>query len=77
MAQLEAHHRERLEIVRRVAFPEATAYDVCRQVFSADLSLHEMRFAMAETLAHLVFLVKRGKLEMKRRGGVFIYSWQE
>ncbi|OAT84992.1 MBL fold metallo-hydrolase [Desulfotomaculum copahuensis] len=73
VSQLEAHHRERLELMRRVASPGATAYDVCRQVFKEELSLHEIRFAMAETLAHLVFLVERGELKKRYGGGVNIY----
>lgn len=74
VTQLETHHRERLALIRRVASPGLTAYDVCRRVFNADLSLHEIRFAMAETLAHLVFLVGQGELEMRRRGKVFIFN---
>lgn len=72
--QLKTHHYERLDLIRSAAARGATAYDVCRQVFGEDLSLHEVRFAMAETLAHLVFLVQQGELQVMRRSGVIIYS---
>jgi len=72
--QLKTYHCERLNIIRSVAARGATAYDVCRRVFGEDLTLHEVRFAMAETLAHLVFLAQRGELQVMRGSGVFIYS---
>ncbi|SHI81212.1 MBL fold metallo-hydrolase [Desulfofundulus thermosubterraneus] len=72
--QLETHHRERLELIKKIAFQGATAYDVCTKIFDENLSPHEIRFAMAETLAHMVFLLKRGELKVYKRDGVYIFS---
>jgi hypothetical protein len=41
----------------------ATAYEVARRVFLFDqYTTHEMRFAVAETIAHLEYLVHAGVL---------------
>ncbi len=48
----------------------ATAFSICTAVFPITaLSPHQMRFAMAETLAHLEYLVVVGRLE--RDGGMY------
>lgn len=60
--------------MKRIASRGATAYQVCRKVFDNGLSLHEMRFALTETLAHLVYLEKRGELRLNLDGNVYKYS---
>lgn len=70
ISQLEAHHQERLELIKNCAGSGATAYEVCLQVFRQDLSFHELRFAMAETLAHLIYLTYKGELEIISKDGV-------
>jgi glyoxylase-like metal-dependent hydrolase (beta-lactamase superfamily II) len=58
LAELRAHHDERLLAVERAAGAGATAFAVCTSIFPTDqLSAHQIRFAMAETLAHLEYLV--------------------
>lgn len=74
VAQLADHHRERLKLIKSVASGGATAFEVCKQVFSQNLSLHEIRFAMSETLAHLVYLSDRGELRTFRKGGQVFFS---
>lgn len=74
VAELEEHHRQRLEIMlRAVGRDGATVYQVSRQVFGEGLSLHEVRFAITETLAHLVHLEKRGRLRVNRHNGRNVY----
>jgi hypothetical protein len=41
----------------------ATAFEVARRVFPDELSDHQLRFALAETLAHLEHLVDDGRAE--------------
>ena len=62
--ELVLHHEERLSVMR-VAMEggPATAYDIARRVFPDDLSDHQIRFALAETLAHLEHLVNDGRAE--------------
>ena len=68
LAELRAHHQERLEHMRAAAGRGATAFEVCMEVFRIDtLSPHQLRFAIAETLAHLDYLASLGQLERIER----------
>jgi len=62
--ELILHHEERLEVMQ-AAFDggPATPFEVARRVFPEDLSDHQLRFALAETLAHLEYLVDEGRAE--------------
>jgi len=63
IAELLHHHTERLNAVVEAAFGGATAMDVARRIFNFDLfSEHEVRFAVAETMAHLEYLTARERL---------------
>lgn len=63
VAELRQHHAERLAVIERAAGAGATAFDVCTQVFpTSTLSPHQLRFAIAETLAHLEYLVSVGRM---------------
>lgn len=65
-AEIRDHHGERLEqtaAAARESSGGATAWEVCQRLFKPDqLTIHQVRFAMAETLAHLVYLVEQGQL---------------
>jgi glyoxylase-like metal-dependent hydrolase (beta-lactamase superfamily II) len=64
VAELRAHHHERLEVMEQATGAGATAFSICTTVFpTTALSPHQLRFAMAETLAHLHYLVGVGRLE--------------
>ncbi len=72
--ELIEHHKQRLEIMKDAAGEKgATVFEVSSKVFSGDLTLHEIRFALTETLAHLVYLEKRGHLRVSRRDGCNVY----
>ncbi|GBF35377.1 hypothetical protein DCCM_4500 [Desulfocucumis palustris] len=71
--QLIRHHRQRLVSIADMAANGSTAHKICELLFGEDLKLHELRFAMAETLAHLAYLESRGKVISKREGEVIIY----
>ena len=61
--QLLAHHDARLQAtLDAVGDAERDAYAVCRALFPVLRSPHEERFALAETLAHLRYLERRGKV---------------
>jgi glyoxylase-like metal-dependent hydrolase (beta-lactamase superfamily II) len=59
--ELLRHHEERLSIMH-AAFDGVpkTPFDITRRVFPEELSDHQLRFALAETLAHLEYLVEEG-----------------
>ena len=70
LAELRAHHHERLAIMEQATGGGATAFSICTTVFPITaLSPHQLRFAMAETLAHLEYLVGVGRLV--RDGGMY------
>jgi glyoxylase-like metal-dependent hydrolase (beta-lactamase superfamily II) len=65
--ELRAHHHQRLEVVESAVEAGATAFAICARVFPTTvLSPHQLRFAMAETLAHLEYLVGVGRLERNK-----------
>lgn len=73
--EIRKHHGERLNQMERACGPlrGATAWEVCEQVFSpATLTIHQVRFAMSETLAHLVYMERQGRL--LKRGGRFVQA---
>ena len=63
VAQLLDHHHRRLErVLEHVRGRERDAYAICRDLFPVLRNAHEERFALAETLAHLRYLERRGKI---------------
>ena len=64
IAQLQDHHRERLEEILQAARDHAlSAADTLPILFKRKLDTHQMTFAMGEALAHLHYLWMEGKLE--------------
>lgn len=64
------HHEERLARIEGLLRPRPqTGFEVCAALFGTDLGIHQMRFAMAETLAHLVELVRRGRARERLTSG--------
>lgn len=61
--ELRHHHEERLEAMLAAVGSAANAYEVACKVFTmARYTPHEVRFAVAETIAHLELLIRRGLL---------------
>ncbi|MFC4076096.1 MBL fold metallo-hydrolase [Salinithrix halophila] len=72
--ELERHHAERLtEMKDWVAGETLTATDVCFRIFGSDLSIHNLRFALSETLAHLEYLRQQGDVRREKRGDRWHY----
>jgi glyoxylase-like metal-dependent hydrolase (beta-lactamase superfamily II) len=64
IAELQVHHAQRIEAMYAAATEGATALEVSYTVFDYDrFSQHEVRFAVAEALAHLEYLAERGRLQ--------------
>ena len=62
--QLQAHHAERFaETLEACAEAPQSAFELVPVLFKRPLDLHQMTFAMGESLAHLHALWIRGKLE--------------
>jgi glyoxylase-like metal-dependent hydrolase (beta-lactamase superfamily II) len=72
---LAVHHERRLELMySHVREAACTAYDCCIRLFGTRLSIHQMRFAMSETLAHLIHLELQGRLRRSERIGSDIFE---
>lgn len=59
------HHESRLAHIREVVERgQVSSFDLCEQMFSERLrgNIHQLRFALSETIAHLVYLEHRGVL---------------
>ena len=71
VGELLLHHEERLDLMHRTLGDEPrTPFAVSREVFRYSLSLYERCFALAETLAHLEYLVSEGRAERVEDGHV-------
>ena len=68
VSSLKTHHEERLNQIEKMVGEEPrTAFEVCTALFGEKFGIHQMRFAMAETLAHLQELVRRGRADLTQR----------
>ncbi|MCS7458773.1 MBL fold metallo-hydrolase [Paenibacillus doosanensis] len=73
--ELLEHHDARLEQMRSLLEQGAmTAYEVCRATFGDRLTLHQLRFALSETLAHLIYLRDAQRVEQLERGATDIFQ---
>jgi glyoxylase-like metal-dependent hydrolase (beta-lactamase superfamily II) len=70
---IQAHHEERLQRMESLVETPATGYEVCRALFGDKLSMHQLRFALSETLAHLVYLVKQQRLASRMEGDIICF----
>ena len=74
--QLQAHHAERFaEVLKACAEAPQNAFDLVPVLFKRPLDLHQMTFAMGESIAHLHALWLSGKLRRQLDGdGVFRFT---
>lgn len=74
-----AHHEERLDTAATLlASGPLSGFAVCEILFRSRVtSVHQMRFAMSETLAHLAELVRRGRAVMLEADGGFLFATPE
>ncbi|RDI96162.1 MBL fold metallo-hydrolase [Meiothermus sp. QL-1] len=74
VAELRAHHQERLAFLEGLLSPEPqTAWQLSLALFPGELSLAQRRFAWAETLAHLEYLVEAGRAVPVELEGILHY----
>ena len=73
--QLRRHHEERLEATLAACREPITAAEAMLDLFPRALDMHQMSFALGETVAHLNRLVIEGSLlREKNHAGVNIYT---
>ncbi|WP_157505651.1 MBL fold metallo-hydrolase [Geminicoccus roseus] len=74
IAQLQSHHQERLEATLAACATSRTAAQVMLALFPRALDIHQVGFALGETLAHLNRLVESGAIRRTMsRDGVNLY----
>ncbi len=74
ISEIKKHHAERLEQTMDALQEAGTVYEMCEKLFSKKLTVHELRFAVGETLAHLEYLRRRGNCLREESRGQWIYS---
>ena len=60
--QLAAHHEERLEATLAACATPSTAVEIMPRLFDRRLDIHQLGFALGETVAHLNYLLADGRL---------------
>ncbi|WP_164689605.1 MBL fold metallo-hydrolase [Herpetosiphon llansteffanensis] len=72
--EIAQHHNQRLDLMHDYASTGKTAFEVCEFAFGVStLSAHQLRFAITETLAHLVYLEGQGRLRREQRARQIIF----
>lgn len=72
---LKSHHRKRLDETAAACERPATAADVMSNLFHREMGLHETRFAVGESLAHLHLLMGEGEVRRTAgKDGVYLYE---
>lgn len=72
---LEAHHAERLRLVREACASPKTAAELMQVLFNRELDAHQVFFAIGEAIAHLNRLMRRGEVERSLGAdGVFRFA---
>jgi len=75
LAELRHHHAERLDAVLAVvATGPTSAGDLLPHLFATGLDGHQIMFAMGEAIAHLNYLMRRGRLERQVAAGRTLFS---
>jgi glyoxylase-like metal-dependent hydrolase (beta-lactamase superfamily II) len=75
--ELIAHHQDRLEKMVVLLERPKHVYQLCIDFFGERLPIHQMRFAMAETLAHVIYLQQAGRIVKEEHEGIYYYSLSE
>lgn len=73
--ELMAHHDDRLDTLLNIIKENEgiTIFDASEKLFNKKLNIHETRFAVGETLAHLEYLRYKGECQRGLRDGKYIY----
>ena len=69
-----AHHDERLAQTLDYVHKRQNVYEICQKLFPKELTVHEMRFAIGETLAHLEYLRHKNEINRVKENGQWYYQ---
>lgn len=70
------HHEERLQRMQELLGERPlSAYALCRALFGDRLSVHQLRFALSETIAHVIYMHELGQVrELQAEDGTLLYG---
>ncbi len=72
--ELQAHHEDRLALLQKAVTSNTTVFEAMCKIFDMSrLTSHEVRFALAETLAHLEYLRDAGRIGSQDTGDTFLF----
>src|SRR5699024_2850634 len=72
--EIKVHHDNRLNEMLEIMKTNETVYDICQGMFNFELTIHETRFAIGETIAHLEYLRHKGEIDREVVHGVWHYK---
>lgn len=67
------HHEDRLMKTLEALREKRTVFQVSKQLFPKIETIHETRFAIGETVAHLEYLRNQGECKRERLNGQYVY----
>jgi len=73
IGEIKSHHDDRLNVTLESVRGGGTVYEVCQKLFPKTLTVHETRFAIGETLAHLEYLRYSGECAREMGEKNYIY----
>ncbi|WP_275899542.1 MBL fold metallo-hydrolase [Bacillus piscicola] len=73
ISQIMQHHEERLSFLLNVLKEPHNVYETSLKLFNKELSIHETRFSVGETLAHLEYLRNKQECRRETHQGEWIY----
>jgi len=71
--EIQNHHDDRLNVTLESMSEGGTVYEVCQKLFPKTLTVHETRFAIGETLAHLEYLRDKEECEREMSEKEYVY----
>lgn len=71
---IKSHHDDRLAQTLELINGGKTVLEACQMLFQKELTIHETRFAIGETLAHLEYLRHIGKCKREIKDGKYWYD---
>ncbi|WP_158736366.1 MBL fold metallo-hydrolase [Alteribacillus sp. YIM 98480] len=71
--EIKEHHEERLAKLQTIIKKPCHVYEASQKLFEKELNVHETRFAVGETLAHLEYLRKKGDCGREMYNNSWIY----
>lgn len=72
--EIKKHHEDRLSFLLEEIKVETTVYEATEKLFPKKMSVHDSRFAVGETIAHLEYLRIAGECSKELTNGVYQYK---